>query len=42
MAEQMGAVHAQMSERIPLKQIADRQHWRDRRILALLKLKDDA
>lgn len=38
-AEQVAAAHAELAERIPLDMIAERQAWRDSRILALLKLK---
>jgi len=37
--EQIAAAHAALSEKIPPDTIADRQEWRDRRILALRNLK---
>jgi 3-hydroxyacyl-CoA dehydrogenase len=39
--EQAAANHASVAERIPLDQIADRQAWRDKRILALRRMKRD-
>lgn len=38
---QAAANHARVAERIPLDQIADRQAWRDKRILALRRMKRD-
>lgn len=38
---QIAAAHAAMAERVPLDAIADRQAWRDERILALLRMKRD-
>ncbi|MBX9457545.1 MAG: 3-hydroxyacyl-CoA dehydrogenase [Rhizobium sp.] len=40
-AEQAASAHAHVAERIPLEQIAERQTWRDRRILALRRMKRD-
>jgi 3-hydroxyacyl-CoA dehydrogenase len=37
--EQIAAIHASLSRRIPLTEIEERQVWRDRRILALLRMK---
>jgi L-gulonate 3-dehydrogenase len=39
--EQIAAAHAALAERIPVEQIAERQAWRDRRILALRRMKLD-
>lgn len=39
--EQIAAIHAQMLKRIPLDEIADRQSWRNNRILALRRLKQE-
>lgn len=39
--EQAAANHASVAERIPLDQIAERAAWRDRRILALRRMKRD-
>jgi 3-hydroxyacyl-CoA dehydrogenase len=38
-AEQIAEIHAALSRRIPLAEIEERQVWRDRRILALLRMK---
>jgi hypothetical protein len=35
----MAAIHAALSRRIPLEEIEERRVWRDRRILALLRMK---
>lgn len=40
-AEQAAANHALVAERIPLDQIAERSAWRDKRILALRRMKRD-
>lgn len=40
-AEQAAAAHAHVAERIPVDQIAERQAWRDKRILALRRMKRD-
>ena len=40
-AEQAARIHASLAERIPLDEIADRQAWRDHRILALRRMKQD-
>jgi 3-hydroxyacyl-CoA dehydrogenase len=39
--EQIAAAHAALIERIPVDRIAERQAWRDRRILALRRMKRD-
>lgn len=39
--EQAAANHALVAKRIPLDQIAERQAWRDKRILALRRMKRD-
>lgn len=39
--EQAAANHASVTERIPLDQIAERSAWRDKRILALRRMKRD-
>ena len=39
--EQIAEAHARLESRIPLDAIADRQAWRDSRILALLRMKQD-
>lgn len=39
--DQIAAAHAALSERVPLGSIAERQAWRDQRILALRRLKQD-
>jgi L-gulonate 3-dehydrogenase len=39
--EQIASAHARVEKRIPLARIADRQAWRDRRILALRRMKRD-
>lgn len=38
---QVAGTHAALASRIPIKDIADRQSWRDRRILALRRMKRD-
>jgi 3-hydroxyacyl-CoA dehydrogenase len=38
---QIAAAHSALSERVPLDRIADRQAWRDRRIMALRRMKAD-
>lgn len=38
-AEQIASAHAEVTRRIPIDTIADRQAWRDRQILALRQLK---
>ena len=38
---QIAAAHAALTERVPLDRIADRQAWRDRRIMALRRMKAD-
>jgi 3-hydroxyacyl-CoA dehydrogenase len=40
-AQQIAEAHATMAKRIPVDAIAERQAWRDRRILALLRMKLD-
>jgi L-gulonate 3-dehydrogenase len=40
-AEQIAEAHAGLAARIPVEDIADRQAWRDQRILALRRLKRD-
>jgi 3-hydroxyacyl-CoA dehydrogenase len=40
-SEQAAENHARVAARIPLDQIADRQAWRDKRILALRRMKRD-
>lgn len=39
--EQIAEAHARVEKRIPLDQIAERQAWRDKRILALRRMKRD-
>jgi 3-hydroxyacyl-CoA dehydrogenase len=39
--EQIAEAHARVKKRIPLDQIAERQAWRDKRILALRRMKRD-
>ena len=39
--EQIASAHAALAQRIPLDTIADRQAWRDQRILALRRMKLD-
>jgi hypothetical protein len=38
-ADQIASIHAEMVKHIPLEDIARRQIWRDRRILALRRMK---
>jgi L-gulonate 3-dehydrogenase len=38
---QIATAHAELEKRIPIGEIAERQAWRDQRILALRKLKQD-
>ena len=40
-AAQVASAHAALAKRIPLDRIADRQAWRDRRIMALRRMKSD-
>jgi 3-hydroxyacyl-CoA dehydrogenase len=41
-AEQIAQAHSELSQRVPIGTIADRQAWRDRQILALRQLKQQA
>ena len=37
--DQIAAAHATLSKRIPVEEIVERQAWRDKRILALRRMK---